>query len=258
MRYSSRSHALGIDVGGTAIKAGIVHLASGRLVSRRIQIETPSGARPDAVLDVLKDITARLKWRGPVGLALPAIMKHGVVRTATHIDASWIGVNAPELFTEHLKWQHEVVALNDADAAGIAEVSAGSGKDHQGKILIITLGTGIGTSLFYRGVLIPNMELAHLFLRGKPVDQLASNRIRKKKELSWKRWARGLDEVLDWIEDIAWPDLIIIGGGASSKFPLFEKHLSLRARTVPAAFVNDAGIVGAAFAARRGRGDVPR
>jgi len=238
---------LGIDIGGTGIKAAPVDVTAGELTAERIKIDTPHPPVPDAVGPVVKQLVTHFKWTGPVGMTFPGVVTQGVIRTAPNLDPSWIGVNAAEFFSSTASVP--VSVINDADAAGLAEMKFGAGKDQPGTVLMLTLGTGIGSALFYNGVLIPNTEFGHIEIHGEDAEKRASEHAREIEDLSWSKWAGRLDTYLDKMEALLWPDLIIVGGGISRKSDKFLPRLSLRATIVPAALHNDAGIVGAAMTA---------
>ncbi len=238
---------LGIDIGGTGIKAAPVDLAEGRLTAERVKLPTPIPAEPDAVAAVVRQLVAHFGWQGPAGITFPGVVAGGIVRTAPNLHPGWIGTDAQRFFGAATGQQATV--LNDADAAGIAEMRFGAGKDKRGTVLLLTLGTGIGSALFYEGVLVPNTEFGHIEIHGKDAELRASERAREEGELSWGKWAGRVDAYLDKMEQLLSPDLIIIGGGVSRKSDKFLPRLTLRAQVVPAALHNDAGIVGAAMAA---------
>jgi len=240
---------LGIDIGGTGIKGAPVDTTNGTLTAERFRIETPHPATPEAVASTVAKIVTHFEWKGPIGATMPGVVKDGTMLTAANIDKHWIGTNAAELFTDAT--HNPVTVLNDADAAGIAEMRFGAGKGRHGVVVMITLGTGIGFALFHDGVLVPNTELGHLEMNGKDAEEQASARIRDEKDESWKKWAVKVDDYLDHVDQLLWPDLIIIGGGVSKKADKFFPYLSTRAELVPATFENDAGIVGAALAIAR-------
>lgn len=243
---------LGIDIGGTGIKGAPVDTLKGKLLAERFRIETPSPATPKAVIEVVHEIARHFSWKGPVGCTLPAVVKGGRVLTAANIDHGWLKVDAEALFAKRLK--SEVLLMNDADAAGIAEMKFGNGKHERGLVIMVTLGTGIGSALFFRGELVPNSELGHLIIRGKDAEKRASNRVREERDLSWKKWSKHVDEYLDTLERLLWPDLFIIGGGVSKEAKKFFPKLSIKAPIVPAKFLNEAGIVGVALAAATAHG----
>jgi polyphosphate glucokinase len=238
---------LGIDIGGTGIKAAPVDVTAGRLTAERIKLATPHPPVPDAVAGVVRQAISHFKWTGPTGITFPGVVAGGVIRTAHNLDPSWVGVNAIQFFGG-LAGQ-DVSVVNDADAAGVAEMRFGAGRDHRGTVLLLTLGTGIGSALFYDEVLIPNTEFGHIEIHGEDAEKRASEHAREVDDLSWGKWANRLDAYLDKLEELLSPDLIIIGGGISKKSDKFLPRLSLRATVVPATLENDAGIVGAAMTA---------
>jgi len=238
---------LGIDVGGSGIKGAVVDTENGQLITDRYRITTPKPATPKAVSKAVQKIVNRFDWRGKVGCGFPAVIQHGIVRTASNIDKSWIGVNAVNLFQESI--QCETTVINDADAAGMAEMRFGAGKDNNGMVIIITVGTGIGTSIFSNQTLLPNTELGHIIMDGKIAEDYVSDVIRKDADLSWKKWSNRFNKYLLELERLFWPDLIIIGGGASKKHEKFFDFLSIRTKILSARLQNEAGIVGAALAA---------
>lgn len=237
---------LGIDVGGSGIKGAPVDTKNGELLAPRFRISTPEGARPKPVARVVAEIAREFKWDGPIGCGFPAAVQHGVARTAANIDNRWIGTNVAKLFSKASRCP--VTVINDADAAGLAEMAFGAGKGHDGVVLIVTIGTGLGTSLFTDGVLLPNTELGHIEIDCDDAELMASDAARKRDDLSWRKWAKRFDVYLTSLEKLVWPDLIILGGGASKKHQKFFKYLSVKAEVVPAATLNEAGIIGAALA----------
>ena len=240
---------IGVDIGGTGIKAGIVDSRRGVLVGDRVRVRTPKPADTASVVAATAELVAGLgPDEGPVGIGLPAVIKSGHVEMAANLDKSWIGAEAAELFGEAIG--RPCVILNDADAAGLAEMRYGAGKGMTGTVLVLTLGTGIGSALFVGGVLVPNLELGHIEIRGKDAESRASAGARERRGLSWKKWAPLLDEYLDAIERLVWPDLIILGGGISKKPDKFVPYLTTRAPIVTATLRNEAGIVGAGVRAR--------
>ncbi len=238
---------LGIDIGGSGVKGAPVDTAAGTLLAERFRIDTPKPSHPDRVAAVVTDLVAHFEWDGRVGCTFPGVVKAGVTYTAANMSRRWVGLDADELLTKATGCP--VTMFNDADAAGIAEVRFGAGRGHDGMIVVITLGTGIGSALFHRGVLIPNSELGHLELGGRDAESRAAARIKDEKKLTWKEYATRVDEYLALVERVLWPDLIIIGGGVSSKADKWLHLLHTRAPVVPAALQNNAGIVGAALAA---------
>jgi polyphosphate glucokinase len=241
-------HILGIDIGGSGIKGAPVDIKNGELLTERYRIPTPQPAVPNDVGDVVAEIARQFEWKGPIGCTFPAIIKDGVAFSAANVDKSWIGTNGEKLFRK--KTGCSTLLINDADAAGIAEMEFGAGKGEAGVVIMLTLGTGIGSALFLNGALVPNTELGHLEIRGKDAEARASERIREERDLSWEKWAEKVDEYLQRVEFLFSPDLFIIGGGVSKKYDKFLPLLHTRARVVPAQLFNDAGIVGAALAAK--------
>lgn len=240
---------LGIDIGGSGIKAAIVDTQSGKLVSERLRIPTPQPSKPEAVADAVSAAASQLKWSGSAGIGFPAAITEGIVRTATNIDKQWLGVDAVQLFSEALG--HPCAVLNDADAAGLAEIAFGVGRDVKGIVIVLTLGTGIGSAVFNNGVLQPNTELGHLLFKGDIAERYTSDAARKASGLSWKKWGKRLDSYLHYVEDLFWPQLIILGGGSSRKFEEYADQITTRTLVVPAAHRNQAGLIGAAMASRR-------
>ncbi len=255
---SSPSHVIGIDIGGTGTKGGIVDLAKGKLVGERVRFDTPSPATPEKVADTVEQIIAELSGRPecpgpevPVGAAFPAIIQHGVARSAANIDKSWIDTDVDALFTERLA--RLVQVINDADAAGLAEARYGAGQDVDGTVLVITLGTGIGSAFIHDGRLIPNAELGHLELDGHDAETQASAVARERLGLSWSEYSTRLQRYLSHVEFLFSPELFVVGGGISKRSEEFLPALTLRTRIVPAQLKNHAGIVGAALQASRSK-----
>lgn len=238
---------LGIDIGGSGIKGAIVDTERGEFATDRIRIETPQPAKPRAVAEVVAEISDRFTWKAPLGCTFPAVVQHGVTLTAANVDDDWIGTDAMALF--EAQTGNPVVVLNDADAAGIAEMKFGAGRNRCGLVVILTLGTGVGSSLFIDGRLVPNTEFGHLIIRGKDAEWRTSDRARQVKGYSWKAWGKRLTEHLQYMESLITPDLFIIGGGVSKKFQKFFPHIACNTEIVPAQLRNRAGIVGAAIAA---------
>ncbi len=245
--------ALGIDVGGTGIKGAPVDVATGRLAGPRHAIPTPQPATPAAVASAAAELCAHfaLPATSPIGITLPAVVRQGVVRTAANIDPSWIGTNAFELFEAALG--SRAVVLNDADAAGLAEVSLGAGRGVAGVVFMVTLGTGIGSALFVDGRLVPNTELGHLTIDGFDCCPWASAAARVRENLSWAQWVSRLQEYLAYAESLVWPDLFVIGGGISADADQFLPLLQLNTPVVRAQMQNDSGIIGAALEAASSR-----
>jgi polyphosphate glucokinase len=242
---------MGIDIGGTGIKGAPVDVTKGELVGERHRILTPQPATPKAVADVVGQVIEHHNWHGSVGATFPAVVKNGVTLSAANVDKEWIGADADKIFTERLGLP--VLVLNDADAAGLAEMRFGVGRDRKGLVVMVTLGTGIGCAIFYNGELVPNAELGHLEIEGKDAERLAADSVRVRKELSWKQYAPRVETYLRKLDSLLWPDLIIIGGGASKKADKFLPKIDVRPEVVAAQLLNEAGIVGAAVAAAEGR-----
>jgi polyphosphate glucokinase len=237
----------GVDIGGSGIKGAPVEIKNGTLVTERYRIPTPQPAVPEAVADTVAKIAKHFDWHGPIGCTFPAVIKHGVAWSAANVDDSWIGTNGAQLISDATGCP--VVLLNDADAAGIAEMTFGAGKGNKGIVFIITLGTGIGSAIFNKGVLLPNTEIGHIEVRGKDAERRAADSARKRKDLSWKKWAANVSEYLQHLEALFSPDLFILGGGVAKKHAKYFHFLDTKAEVVPAQLRNNAGIVGAALAA---------
>lgn len=240
--------AFGIDIGGSGMKAAIVNTETGELLSERVRIATPKPATPDAMADVVRRLAAEHQWTGSVGCAFPAVVRGGIVGSAANIDESWLDVNADEIFTTVL--DADVHMINDADAAGLAEMRFGAGRDRSGVVMILTFGTGIGSGLFIDGVLVPNTELGHLELDGHDAEHRAAASAKERDDLSWKKWAKRVERYLQHVEALFSPSLFIVGGGASKRSEKWLPEMSIATEIVPAAMQNNAGIVGAALIAR--------
>ena len=239
---------LGIDVGGSGIKGAPVNTETGQLTADRIRIKTPKQAEPRPVADVVAQIAQAFEWKGPIGIGFPAPIKSGIAMMAANISKQWIGVNADQLFTGTTGCPCKVG--NDADVAGLAEMTFGAGKGRPGTVIMITLGTGIGTAIFTDGKLLPNVEFGHLEIKGRDAEDRASDAARQRDDLSWKKYAKRLNRYLVAMERLFWPDLFIIGGGISKAHTKFIPLLTLQTEVVPAQFQNEAGIVGAALFGR--------
>lgn len=241
-------HALGIDIGGSGIKGAIVDLKKGEFSTDRLRIETPQPATPEAVADVVGQIADHFATElgdGPIGVTIPAIVQHGITRSAANIDQSWIDAPAEKIFEERIG--RNITLVNDADAAGLAEVRWGAAKKHPGLVIVTTLGTGIGTALIYDGVLVPNSELGHIEIDGHDAETRASAAVRTREELSLEQWAtERLQRYYETLEFLLSPDLLVVGGGVSKKSQKFLPLLRLKTPIVPAKLRNAAGIVGAA------------
>jgi polyphosphate glucokinase len=247
---SEQPHPFGVDFGGSGIKGAPVDPATGEFSAERQRIETPQPATPQAVADVVARLVDRpeVAADAPIGVTVPGIVRHGVVRSAANIDRSWIGVDADELFTERLG--RPVTVVNDADAAGYAEAVLGAAAGRQGLVVVTTLGTGIGSALIHDGVLVPNSELGHLEIDGHDAETRASNGVRERKELSWEEWARRLTRYYSVVEKLLSPDLFVVGGGVSKHAPKFLPLIEVETPLIPATLRNTAGIVGAALLAQ--------
>jgi polyphosphate glucokinase len=241
-------HVLGIDIGGSGIKAAPVDVATGKLLDERKKVATPQPSTPAAVTDVVRELAGSFRWTGVTGATFPGVVTNGTTRTAANVDSAWIDTDASALFGEALGT--EVTVLNDADAAGIAEMAFGAGKGEHGTVLTLTFGTGIGSALFTGGVLVPNTEFGHIEINGHEAEKRASERAKDTHNLTWSKWASRVDEYMRHMEGLLSPDLIIVGGGISKESEKWVPLLTgVRARIVPATLLNDAGIVGAAMAA---------
>jgi polyphosphate glucokinase len=239
-------NVLGFDIGGSGIKAAVVDTNTGELLTERVRVETPEGGKPSSVADVVGQMCKDFEWTGIAGAGFPTLIINGINLTAANIDKGWIGANPGEMFAKTSNCKFFV--LNDADAAGIAEMGFGAGKDYQkGTVMLFTLGTGIGSAVFLDGKLLPNTEFGHLEIRGKEGEKRAAASIKTEKDLSWEEWSARLQEYLQTMENLIPADLIILGGGVSRKFDKFAPYLNLRAKVVAATFANQAGIIGAAL-----------
>lgn len=237
---------MGIDIGGTGIKGAPVDTAAGALLSERVRMPTPQPSEPEAVIKVVRELLEQFPdCEGPVGITFPGVVDAGIVRTAANVDKHWVDLDADALFTTTLG--RPVTMVNDADAAGVAEMRFGAGRGHRGTVLMLTFGTGIGSALFVDGRLLPNTELGHLELDGHEVERRASAVARETHDLSWEKWAVRVQAYLRHVEMLFSPSLIIIGGGISKKPEKFLPHIKIRTNLVPAKLHNDAGIVGAAM-----------
>ena len=240
---------LGIDIGGTGIKGTPVDTGTGSLLAERYRLPTPEGAKPAPIAEVVKSIAMQFDWHTPIGCGFPAVIRNGVAESAANINQKWIGTNVAQLFSEATGCP--VYVVNDADAAGLAEVNFGAGRGVHGVVMMITIGTGLGSALFIDGKLVPNTELGHIEIECDDAESLASDNVRKQQDLSWKKWAKRLDKYLRTLESLFSPDLMILGGGAVKNQDQFFPLLTLHTKVVPAQLGNDAGIVGAALAAQQ-------
>lgn len=247
------TRAVGIDIGGTGIKGAIVNVDSGELESERLKVSTPDGGSPDGIIEAVVWLVEQLGIEDdhtvPVGVCFPAIIQDGKTMSAANISSEWIGLEAEALFERHLK--RDIHFVNDADAAGFAEVRYGAAADRRGLTIVTTLGTGIGSALIYNGVLVPNSELGHLELDGVGAEDRAANSIRESENLGWEEWAERLQRYYTHLEMLFSPDLFIVGGGVSKASEKFLPLLSLKTQIVPAELRNNAGILGAAALAVR-------
>ena len=240
----------GVDIGGSGIKGAPVDLVAGQFTAGRTRIPTPRPSTPDAVADTVAAIVGGFGQAAgphPIGVTFPAVIQHGVARTAANVDKSWIGTDVDALLTERLG--RAVHVVNDADAAGIAEARFGAARDAAGVVIVTTLGTGIGSALLVDGTLVPNTELGHIEVGGRDAETRAADSSREVEGLSWREWAERLQRYYSALENLFWPDLIVVGGGVSKKSDKFLPHLTLRTPIVPAALRNEAGIIGAAVVA---------
>lgn len=239
------THPIGIDFGGSGIKAAPVDLATGEFAAERQRIDTPARSTPEAVAEVMRDLVGRFPdAQGPIGVTIPAVVRHGVVHSAANIDESWVGTDAHALLSRAL--DRDVFVLNDADAAGIAEMRYGAARGRDGLVILTTLGTGIGSALLYDGVLVPNSELGHLELDGHDAERRASSAAKDEHDLSWAEWAERLTRYYRHVEALFSPDLFVVGGGVSKNADEFLPLLDIETEIVPARLRNTAGIVGAA------------
>lgn len=240
----------GVDIGGTGIKGAPVDLDRGDLSSARFKVLTPHPATPEAVIEGVHEVVTHFGWSGPLGVTFPGVVVDGVTRTAANVDPSWVGVDARKALSERLG--RPVRIMNDADAAGVAELTFGAARGRSGTVMVLTLGTGIGSALFVDGRLVPNTELGHLELHGHEAEKRASVRAREDEDLSWEHWAHRLKKYLAHLEMLFSPDLFVLGGGVSRKPDKFLPYIrGISAEIVPAELRNNAGIVGAAMAAAR-------
>ncbi len=238
---------LGIDIGGSGIKASVVDTETGTLLGERFRIPTPADTSPPKIMSRIHDIRTHFQWEGPIGVAIPESVRYGVVQQANNLDGSWVDVNAQELFEQTTDCP--VAVLNDADAAGVAEMKFGAGENQKGVVILLTVGTGIGSALFMEKKLVPNTELGHLLVGNNQAGDYASERTRINEGLKRREWAKRLEEVLQFYERIFYPDLFIISGGMSDQADKTLPHVDIRTPLVPAAFLNNAGIAGAAIVA---------
>jgi len=240
------SKVLGLDVGGTGIKGAIVDVKKGKVISDRIKIPTPESKKPEDMIEVVKDIVGQFKWEGKkIGTGFPAIIKKGICYSASNIDDDWIGFPVKKSLEKALNTK--VTVINDADAAGLAEIKFGQGEGVKGTVILLTLGTGIGSAVFRDGKLVPNTEFGHLRFKDSIAEKHASNSARKKFDLSWDKYGTELNNFLEHVDFVFAPDMIILGGGISKKFESYSHKFSDKLRVVPAEKLNNAGIIGAAL-----------
>lgn len=239
---------LGIDIGGSGIKGAIVDTATGELKSERIRLVTPQPATPEAVAQTLKELVDQIGYKGPIGCGFPARVIKGEVLTAANIDKSWINVKVEDLFSKVTG--QKVFVANDADVAGLAELTFGAVKDYKGPVLFLTIGTGIGSALFINGQMYPNTEFGHIKFKGDIAEHYCSDAVREREELGYKEWGERLNKFLEYIAFLTQPDFIVLGGGVSKKFEKYESKLTLSTKVVPATTLNLAGIIGAAMYAK--------
>lgn len=249
------AEAFGIDIGGSGIKAALVDTSTGALLTERRRVPTPQPATPDAVGGVVAGVVADASWTGAVGATFPAVIQHGVARSAANVDKSWIGTDVDACFTRAMPASNEVFVLNDADAAGIAETRFGAARGVRGVVILLTFGTGIGSALLIDGTLVPNTELGHLELNGHDAEKRAAASVRDEEKLSYKKWAERVNEYMNHVERLFTPDLFVVGGGVSKDAAKWVPLLDLRTPVRPAQLLNNAGIVGAAIAAVERRGE---
>ncbi|MBM6399346.1 polyphosphate--glucose phosphotransferase [Phycicoccus sonneratiae] len=246
----STAHPLGIDVGGSGIKGAPVDLEAGDFAQKRLRIATPEVSTPEAVCDVIAQVVDHfdeVRSDSPIGVTIPGVVQHGVVKTAANIDKSWIGCEIEKLLEDRL--QHDVVVVNDADAAGVGELNYGAAKGHDGLVIVTTLGTGIGTAIFNEGVLVPNSELGHIEIDGRDAEPSTASSAKTREDLTYPQWAERLQRYYRALEDLMWPDLFVVGGGVSKDADEFLPLLDIRTPIVPAQLRNKAGIIGAAVLA---------
>ena len=248
--------AFGIDIGGSGIKGALVDTATGELATERMRVVTPQPATPDSVAAVVAQIVQQAEWHGVIGATFPAVIQHGVARSAANVDHSWIGTDVDALFTKAIG--EDVFVLNDADAAGIAEARFGAARDVAGVVILLTFGTGIGSGLFLDGKLVPNTELGHLEVDGRDAETRAAASVREREDLSYRVWAKRVQRYMSRVEALFTPDLFVVGGGVSRKADRWVPLLDLRTPVKPAELLNEAGIVGAALAAVERRAVEPQ
>ena len=238
------TRAIGIDIGGTGIKGAVVETETGELLTERIKLDTPRGGKPDEIAVVVKEIYQQLDETEPVGVCVPSVVKNGITKSAANISDEWIDFKAQQKFEKDLG--QKVIVINDADAAGLAEMRFGAGRGKDGLVIMTTLGTGIGSAMFINGQLVPNSELGHVEIGGKDYEKVASYRAKERYQLSFDRWAKRLQRYYEHLEQLFTPDLFIVGGGISKSHQLFLPKIQIETELVPAEFRNNSGIIGAA------------
>ncbi len=236
---------LGIDIGGSGVKGAPVDTKTGKLLQERHRVDTPEFLTPVQMGKTIKVIATHFKWRGPIGVGFPGVIHGPRIMTSANLHPRFVGCNAVKIFSKATGCR--VALINDADAAGLAEIRFGAGRKATGTVLLLTLGTGVGSALFYGGRLFPNSEIGHLPIRGKSAERFVSSTARKRRKLTWEEWGGELSQYIHTLEDILWPELIILGGGVSAKHVKYFQYLKSRAKLMPAEFFNQAGIVGAAI-----------
>ncbi len=241
---------LGIDIGGSGIKGAPVDTDTGQMLAERLRVPTPPGANPEPMIELISGIVQEFQWSGPIGCGFPGVVRHGVTLSAANVSKRWIGYDAAAQIAQ--KTGCPTWMVNDADAAGLAEMRFGIGRDRKGVVLIVTIGTGLGTALFTDGYLLPNAELGHIEMDGQDAEWQASDAARKREELSWKKWGKRFNRYLNILCFLFSPDLIILGGGTSNKFDAFKEFMDVPTELVTAQMLNEAGIIGAALAGRIG------
>ena len=239
-------NVLGIDVGASGIKGAVVDISTGEVVQKRIRLEMPSESTPENAGNVIAELARQFNYSGVIGVGFPSVIKNGITLTAANLDKSWIGCPIETFLGK--KTNQRVIVLNDADAAGLAEMRFGEGKNVKGTVILITIGTGLGTAVFTDGHLLRNTELGHIFLQsGLDAEKMASDSARQREDLSWRKWAKRFDEYLELIELYLQPQLIILGGGASKNFDEYKDRFTIKTPIIPAKSLNSAGIIGAAI-----------
>jgi polyphosphate glucokinase len=245
-------NVLGIDVGASGIKGAIVDLEAGDLVMERIKLDTPQPSTTDAMAETVAELVRQIGYEGElIGVGFPSVVKRGVAHSAANIDKSWMNANIEAIFSKSTG--KRVVAVNDADAAGLSEMKYGRGKGIMGSVLLITIGSGLGSALFTDGHLVRNTEFGHCNLHGGIAEHYVSNLARKREDMSWEEFGKRFNEFLQMIERISCPDLIILGGGVSNRYELFSEWINIETEVTTAEMFNNAGIIGAALYAYENR-----